>query len=256
MKTCRKRWAAPVALLMGLAGITQASAQATATSPSPAAPAPLGGIGLNLGTTGLGVDYRVGLNPFVGLRGGYQFGSYSHDWDQDGNTYKGKLKTNAAKLLLDLMPFGGGFRLSGGLYTRVPELSLKARGLQQYDYNNTTYNGDLKVDGQVDLGKAAPYLGLGWGGTSNGSGLGVSFDMGVLLGKSPDVTLTASGRACDASVSSSCDPNGASGFEVSGSDPRAVIFQQNLKDEIAKIEDDAKNYRFWPVLNLALVYRF
>ncbi|SER03901.1 hypothetical protein SAMN04488038_11486 [Solimonas aquatica] len=249
--------AASMLLLAPLLAPAQETDGTAAPAPAPVSgPAPYGGIGINLGSTGLGIDYRYGFNRFLALRGGYQFGSYSHDWDQDGNTYTGKLKANAAKLMLDVMPFGGGFRLSAGLYTKVPEFTLKARGLQQYDYNDTPYNGDLKVDGGIDLGKAAPYLGLGWGGTPNGRGFGVGFDMGVLIGKSPDVRLSATGRACDASVDSACDPNGVSGFDVSSSDPRALVFQQDLKDEIARIEDDAKSFRFWPVLNLALVYRF
>lgn len=213
------------------------------------------GLGLRFGTGGLGVDYTFGLNRWIDLRAGYNFGSYSFDSTEEDIEYRAKLKINAAHAMVDIKPFAGGFRISAGLYTRMPELTLKASGEDDYEINDVTYRGDLNLDGRVDLGKVAPYAGIGWGGTSNGKGFGVSFDMGVMFGKSPTVRLDATGRACDASFGA-CDPNGPEGFDVTGSNAAALQFQADKDAEVAKLQDDVKDFRFWPVIALGLHYRF
>lgn len=231
------------------------AAAAADTAPAAAASRSHHGLGLRFGTGGFGVDYTYGLSRYVDLRAGYQFGSYSFNAEEEGIDYRAKLKISAAEAMVDIKPFGGGFRLSLGVLSRMPEATLKAAGLDDYEINDTIYRGDLKLNGRVDLGKVAPYAGIGWGGTTNGSGFGASFDLGVMFGKSPNVRLDASGRACDAS-GGVCDPNGPEGFDVNGTTALAQQFQADKDAEIAKLEDDAKDFRFWPVLTLGLHYRF
>lgn len=217
-----------------------------------------GSAGLSIGTGGLGIDYAYPVASFLDVRAGYDFGSISKNHEEDGIDYRAKLKFSSARLLADLKPFGGGFRISAGLYTGTPEVDLESRGGQDdYDIGDRTYTGDLMLDGKVDIGGAAPYLGIGWGGTTSGSGFGVSFDIGVLFASSPNASLDATGTACDATATPGCDPNGPDGFNVNDlDDPRAVQFQANKDAEIAKLEDDAKDYDLWPIIRLGLHYRF
>jgi len=219
-------------------------------------PAPHGGVGVRLGTGGIGVDYSYGLNRYVDLRAGYSFGSYSRTQEEDDIDYDAELKINAFVAMVDIKPFAGGFRITTGLYSSSPELELNASGLDDYEVGDKEYRGNLKIDGGLDLGSAAPYLGIGWGGTTNTTGFGVSFDMGVMFTSSPDVALDASGRACDATANPACDPAGAEGFEVDGADPRAQQFQADLNQEVTNLEDDAKDFKLWPVIGLGLHYRF
>lgn len=211
-----------------------------------------GGVGLKLGLDGIGVQYVYGINPYVGVRAGYQFGSYTYNDKKDGTDYDAKLKINALAGFVDVMPFGGGFRISAGLYGKSPGVTLNASGEDQYELGDSTYNGDLRLHGHTDLGKTSPYLGLGWGGTANKTGFGMSFDAGVIFGKSPKLSLLASGVACDASVDSACDPHGPSGFDVTTNPD----FQASLEQERQDMEHDAKDFRYWPVLNLGVHYRF
>lgn len=222
-----------------------------------------GSFGVAVGTGGLGIDYAYPLHDYFDVRAGYDFGSLSFDYDDEdedeGTSISGdaKLKFSAAKLLLDYKPFKGGFRISAGLYTGLPELDLEASGLDDYEVGEGSYRGDLDVDGNAELGGTAPYLGIGWGGTAGTTGFGASFDIGVIFGSSPDVTLDVSGAACDSSLDEECDPDGAEGFQVDDpNDPRAQQFQTDLNDEIAEIEDDAKDFDMWPILRLGLHYRF
>jgi hypothetical protein len=212
------------------------------------------GVGARIGTDGIGLSYTYGLNKYVDLRAGYSFGSYSYDDDDEGINYKAKLKLGALSGLVDIKPFAGGFRITTGVYSASPELTLNASGRDVYEVGDSEYDGDLRLDGGFDLGSAAPYLGIGWGGTTNGSGFGVSFDLGVLFTGSAKIDLTASGFACDV-TDAGCDPTDATSpgrIDVS-KDP---TFQAELAKERADLEDDAKDFKLWPVLNLGLHYRF
>ena len=242
---------------IGWCGVAQAQETAAETSTETQGRSmSMGTVGAHVDTTGFGVEYRFGLNRFIDLRAAYDFGSYSDTYDDDGTEYKAKLKISAPVGLIDIKPFAGGFRISAGVYGGAPELKLKSKGQDDYDVGESTYTGDLSMKGKADLGSAAPYLGIGWGGTTNGTGFGVSFDMGVMFTKAPNVSLDATGRVCD-STNGACDPNGAEGFDIeSSNDPRVAQFMDDLQQEVSDIEDDTKDFKFWPVLALGFVYRF
>lgn len=211
-------------------------------------------LGARVGTDGIGITYSYGLNRFVGLRAGYHFGSLNYD-DVDGSTsYEGELKFSALSAVVDIKPFKGGFRISAGAYSAPPEVKMNAAGTDVYELGDDgdEYYGDLRLDGKVDLGSMAPYLGIGWGGTNNRAGLGFSFDIGAMFTSSPKVSMLASGTACEGD-SSAC-PGGS--FDVQGNDPAAVEFREALGREVSKIEEDAKDLKIWPVINFGIHYRF
>lgn len=216
-----------------------------------------GALGLSLGTGGIGVDYAFGLTPYLDLRLGYDFGTLSIDREEDGIDYDGDLKFSSGRLMLDLRPFGGGFRISAGYYTGTPELELEAVGVDDYDIGDRTYLGDIQLLGDIDLGSGAPYLGIGWGGTTGARGFGISLDLGVLFTDNPSVSLVVPrGRACDATLQPGCDPNGPASFDVTGDSLPAQIFRAELERERQNLEDDAADYDLWPVVRLGLHWRF
>lgn len=216
-----------------------------------------GSFGIGIGTGGLGVDFAYPLHEYFDLRLGYDFGSISETSTEDDVEYDAKLKFSSARLLADYKPFAGGFRISAGMYTGTPEIEAEADGLDDYEIGENEYRGDLRIDGDMDLGGAAPYLGIGWGGTAGRTGFGASFDIGVIFGDSPQVNLDVSGTACDATLNANCDPNGAEGFNVNDpNDVRAQQFQADKDAEIAELEDDAKDFDLWPVIRFGLHYRF
>ena len=216
-----------------------------------------GSFGVGVGTAGLGIDFAYPITPWLDIRAGYDFGSVKFDYDdeddEEGTSVSGdaKLKFSAGKLLADFKPFRGGFRISAGLYTGLPELDLDASGLDTYEIGEGEYRGDLRAKGKIDMGGVAPYLGIGWGGTTSGTGFGASLDIGVIFGKSPKVDLDINGLACDASVNEDCDP-ATDGTEVSTNPD----FQADRAAEIDEIEDDAKDFDMWPVIRFGLHYRF
>ncbi|MGQ0618948.1 MAG: hypothetical protein ACT4QA_03360 [Panacagrimonas sp.] len=215
-----------------------------------------GSFGVSVGTDGIGMDYAYPFNPYLDGRVGYDFGSLSGQREEEGIDYDAELKFSAARLLLDYKPFGGGFRLSGGLYTGAPELDLKASGSDSVRLDDRRYNASGNLVGGIHFGNAAPYFGLGWGGTATGTGFGASFDLGVIFTGSPQVNLAVpSGFACDADDDSSCDPV-TDGFDVNGGSEPAVAFRAAIEAEREELEDGAGDAKFWPVIRLGLHYRY
>lgn len=217
------------------------------------------GIGTRIGpTTGLGFEASLHANRYIDLRAGFNLGRITFNDDYDGTEYRAKLSYTAYAGFIDYKPFGGGFRLSGGLYSNPFKLDLRASGRDEYEFDGRDYNGDLDIAGKLRLGNAAPYLGFGWGGTTNGSGFGASVDVGVQFAKSPDASLRVSGRACDQQLSgANCDPNGPDSFDVDDpNDPFAQAFQADIDGEVRELEHDAKDFKLVPVISFGLHYRF
>ncbi len=213
-------------------------------------------VGLRVGSGGVIAEYAHRLNDYIDLRGGYAFGSIGRDFDEDGIDYDGDIQFSAVQAMIDLKPFAGGFRISAGLYSSAPEVTLETIGdNDQYEVGNREYTATGRIDGDVDFGSAAPYLGVGWGGTTSGKGFGLSFDAGVMFADAPAVALTAQGRACDSTLAS-CDPSGPSGFDVESNDPRAQAFRNELDNEREEVEQDIEDLRYWPVVSLGLHYRW
>ncbi|SFF23179.1 hypothetical protein SAMN04488120_10169 [Fontimonas thermophila] len=215
------------------------------------------GLGLRLGTVGIAVDYVRELRPWLDLRVGYAFGRVSGSTEEDGIDYDAEIEFGSAFALLEYRPWRGGFRIGAGVHGAAPDIGLVTRADNtQYQIGNSTYTATGRLDGDIDLGRVAPYVGLGWGGTSAGKGLGLSFDVGVMFADRPQVRLAAQGRACDSTILP-CNPAGPSGFDVNDpDDARAQTFRTELERERQNVENEIKDLRYWPVVNLGVHYRF
>ena len=100
----------------------------------------------------------------------------------------------------------------------------------------------------MDFKKFAPYVGLGFGNAMVGSGLYGIFDIGVMFQGAPDVALAASGSA------TVTDSNGLSRPVLDlSSDPEV---QDAVAQEQASLQDDLKDFKFYPVVNIGIGYRF
>lgn len=193
------------------------------------------------------------------MRVGYDFGSLNRNGEEEGIDYSGKLKFSAARFLADIRPFGGGFRITAGLYTGAPELTLRAEGQsdEPTEIGDSEYNFDGLLRGKVDLGSTAPYVGLGWGGSASTRGFGFSNEIGVLFTGAPGVDLNVvRGRFCDASADENCDPNAAGSFEVNDGSLQSTQLLAEVEAERAELEDDTKDFKMWPILRFTIHYRF
>lgn len=193
-------------------------------------------IGAKAGTLGLGGELTTDIVPQLNIRASVQWLSLELDREWEDVDYELDLDLLSPLLLLDWYPFGGSFRLSGGILFNESDVGLRAMPGEPVEIGGTTYTpaevGTLT--GRSDFNPIAPYVGIGWGNAVGRSKrLGLAMDVGVAFIGSPGVNLSATGPIA--------------------SDP---TFQANLAEEEDEIEDDLSDFRFYPVLSLSLYYCF
>ena len=237
---------------MLVVGSRSADAQAlSSTSDAPAA-----GIGVKVGTLGVGVQGAVRVAPRVAVRGGFNFFSYGHTFTQDGTNFDATLKLQSIEASLDL-GLGGGFRFSPGVLLRNNnhlDAVLSVPAGQQFSLGGSSYISQagtpLGGTGLLDFKKFAPMLGIGFGSLvpRGNRHVTVAFDLGVVFQDSPNVALTLSGNACLVA------PNGtAVGCAPVNSLPGVAA---NIASEQTKVSDSLKFFKYYPVTSVGVGWKF
>jgi hypothetical protein len=137
--------------------------------------------------------------------------------------------------MLDLYPFGGGFRLSAGLRNNKNRIDLAGTPTTNVEIGEITYTPAQvgTLSGTVHTKKSAPTFSLGYGGKL-AKGFTFGFELGVMMQGSPKIeNLTATGTLASNQA-----------------------FQQQLALEEQRAEDDADDFKLWPVIQIGLAYRF
>ncbi len=192
------------------------------------------GLGVSVGVSTLGVGAQLSWkpNPYVGLRAGYNYFTYSYDGSTSDVDYDFDLDLSNAPLLIDVHPFGGSFRLTGGVLFNWNSLDADAKGHtieldgQEFDISDGWLKGD------IDFNTVAPYAGFGWSWGGD-KGLQFALDFGVVFQGSPDVDLDADNRL----------------YETPG-------FKEALKAEEDRLQDEVDNFEYYPVISIGLGFRF
>ncbi len=196
------------------------------------------GVGLSAGagTLGLGLTLSAPIVPgWVDARLLVNGGRITRHETTDGLRYKGRAHFRNAALLADLYPFGGIFRVTGGVYyddNRVDLTGTPVNGI--YTVNGYTVPAAAvgPVTGRITYARFAPYLGLGVGnGARPGAGFTYGVDLGVMWDR-PTTTLNAPGAAYDPALAA------------------------EIASVRAQIEQQANRLKAYPVISVSLGYRF
>ena len=212
-----------------------------------------GGIaaGVKLGTTGIGLEATTAITPVLNARATVNLFNYSYDATEDGIEYDAKLKLQTFGGMLDWHPFGSTFRITGGLLANGNKADLKATCPQQCEVGDlSVQGGSARIDGKLDFNKTAPYLGIGWGNAMTGGNWFGSFDLGVLFQGEPKAQLAGSGVA--ASVRDNNTGLSRSNVDI-GNDP---MVQSAIADEETSLQEEVKDFKFYPVVSVGFGYRF
>ncbi len=204
-------------------------------------------LGVRAGTFGYGADFDIGLTKTLNLRLGYNTFSYDQTLEDTDVTYDGTLKIGAASAIFDWHVFNGGFRLSAGAVQKGPTIDVvgKPNIAGSFEIDGITYTAAQigNATGKVTIGKStAPYVGIGWGNTVDEEDR-VTFllDIGAVKTGSPTVDLNFT---CNTVISSASD------------DPTCSQFNSRIAAEKANLEEDAKDYEWYPVVSLGFAVRF
>lgn len=218
------------ALYLGLAAALAAATPAAAQT----VPGSFG-VGITAGTLGIGPEASYRMSDHVALRANGTFFGFSHDVDSSDVTYNGKLKLRSFGAMIDVHPFGGSFRISGGARIGNNKVRLKATPTEEVEIGDNSYTADQvgTLSGEVKAKDFAPTLTLGWGGSLS-PGLKFGFEAGAMFQGKPRVeNLRATGSAAS-----------------------TTAFQNSLREEEQEIEEDIDQYKVYPILQIGLSYRF
>ena len=139
----------------------------------------------SISTLGGGLEVAKGLTPWLGLRGGVNYFTYSYDSEESGNQYELELELKSFGLFVDLHPFKQAFRITGGFLINGNEVTGNARlaSGEKFDLDGTEYSlaGDA-ASMALTYDTFAPYAGIGWDTTfGDHDNWGFTFDIGVVF---------------------------------------------------------------------------
>lgn len=192
-------------------------------------------LGVTAGTLGVGPEAGFRPSPIFGARVSASFLDVSHDFDIDDINYNGKAKLESYGAMLDLYPFMGGLRVSGGFRIDKNRVNLTATPTSNVTVGDVSYTPAQigTLSGRVDADEFVPVVTIGYaGGLTKGLKFGI--DAGVMFQGKP----VAQNLAATGSLASN------------------AAFQTELEKERQKVNRDMEDYRYYPVVQLSLFYAF
>ena len=191
-----------------------------------------------ISTLGGGLEVAKGITPWLGLRGGVNYFTYSYDSEESGNQYELELELKSFGLFVDLHPFKQAFRITGGFLINGNEITGNAKlaSGETFELDGKDYSlaGDA-ASMALTYDTFAPYAGIGWDTTfGDHDNWGFTFDIGVVFSGSPDLVINA---------------------QVS--DPLLQNeFESKKKKEVDEVKEELNKFEFWPVISAGIVYQF
>ncbi len=193
------------------------------------------GITLKAGTLGAGADATLRIFKGLNLRAGVAQGSFTYSALYDGIDYEVDATLETGAIMLDWHPFRNGFRITAGAVQNNNELTLTADPDIAYEVGGVTYTASdlLSLKGKVDFADVASYVGIGFGNAAGKGHVSLSLDIGVMMHGNPRITMEASGPATS-----------------------FPGFYDELARETKLIEEDLKEYKYYPVVMIGLSISF
>lgn len=196
------------------------------------------------GTTGLGLELATSVHPKVNIRAGFSTFKIGASDSADDVDYDLDLKLATIGGYVDFHPFEGSFRLTGGLVHNGNKISGAAEPNQDLEIGDRTYTpaevGSLQAS--LTTKDFAPYLGLGWGNSTQGDGrFSFLFDVGILYQGSPRADLQA---VVPANSPLNDDP------------ALLAELNANIDKELTSFREDISNFKVYPVVSFGIAYRF
>ena len=208
------------------------------------------GVGVKVGTLGIGFQVGTGLGQRVNIRGGANFFTYKDSLTEDGVTYNGTLQLRSVEAKVDLFVIGG-FRVTPGLLlyndNNVSATASVPTGTG-VTFNGVRYTSDannpIRGTAGITFNKFAPTIGIGFGNLLPRSNRhwSLSTDLGIAFSGSPAFALGLTGSACQNNV---CQPIATT--------PAVAA---NVEAERAKIQNDISNFKYYPELSVMFGWKF
>jgi hypothetical protein len=188
-----------------------------------------------VGTEGLGAGLGYSFNRYTNLRAEVDGFALSHDFTAGDLHYDAKLKLLHGALLGDFFPAPSVFpiRLTAGILVGGDNVNGTATSMNgTYTLNGVTVaSGGETINAKLKFPTVRPYIGLGFGHNPTTKGLSVAFDAGVAFGK-PRVSFDVPANIA------------------------AAAGQSNVDAEEQSLQDKANKFKVYPIVKVAVTYRF
>jgi len=157
-------------------------------------------LALRAGTMGPGVELVVPVGGKLNIRGGGSYLSMSRNTtveDEDTDVeFNADVTWGAMRGLVDWHPFSSGFRLTGGGYIDLRDITASGKPLSSVTINDKEFAperlGSLSVNYNYEQ-TISPYLGIGFGDAARGARVGFLLDLGMVYVGSPTLDMTGTG---------------------------------------------------------------
>lgn len=195
---------------------------------------------VSVGLPGVVAGYAVTVNDKLGLRADAgTMGNVRRTHTVSGVGFDTKAQYNRFGLFADYFPFGGRFRLTGGLTFNKAQLDFNSRfdGTSSITVNGQTITPSATdyFNLQMKFPSTMPYVGLGWGHQPRAAGMGFIADLGVSIGRAKlDTDTNIVGKTYN-------------GYTVT---------QADVDAKTAEIHDAVGHITFLPSANIGLNYRY
>jgi hypothetical protein len=187
-------------------------------------------------TLGFGLDISKAFSERWATRISMNGISFDRDIRETDVEYDADVDLRTVGLLLDWHPGGHAFRISAGVYYNGNEARASARPTGgSFRINGRDYAAAeiASLDGTIDFRAAAPYVGIGFGNAGK-RGFKFSIDIGALYQNSPRVDLRV----------------------LCGTTPDCPQLQNDVQAEAARLGDELKDFRWWPVIGAGFGWAF
>lgn len=220
-----------IALLAGSFAATPAAAQdAAETTPDSTI-----SVGVSSGTLGIGPEIGWRLSNRIGFRANAMFLNVSGSFDSDDMEYDGDIKLKSFGAMVDIYPFGGNFRVSGGARSNSNKIDVTATPTGDFEIDGEEYTSTEvgTLTGRAKPRKFSPALTLGWSG-QNRKGFMFGIEAGALFQGAFKLDE----------------------FRASGTLANNAGFRADLEEERRSLQSDIDQVKVYPILQLAVGYRF
>jgi len=196
----------------------------------------------SVGTNGVGLGAGTTINEKFGARLGFNTFKINADQQDANGNYGVELKLMTVAGLADYYPWAGKFRATAGAVYNGNKATITAQptGGGSYVFNGKTYtSADVgSFAGEMTFNSFAPYLGIGWGNpAAQDKQWGMTMDIGVLLQGSPKVSNTVTCGSL--TTPATC-----------------ADLRTNVAAGATQLEADLKDFKYMPVFNVGISYRF
>ena len=213
------------------------------------------GIGTYSSPLGFGGRVAVSLAPRLNLRAGASYFSFGMTRSVSNIPFSANVMLQSEQASLDWYPFHNSFHLSPGILFGSSNRGFGSASItagSSFTLNGVTYysssSNPVHASGAVLFAHTAPSFTVGWGNWIRGEGQGhwaFPFEMGFAYMGDPTTLLNFSGTACTDATQQFC--------HNIATDPS---IQANIAVEKQKLQNDANDLRFYPILAGGIAYRF